>query len=117
MKIVAFIIEMILGVIPATLLVPLALLGSMFSIVGTSKGLMWVFHPYGIMGFFGLAGTVGLWFVVPHSNQISRPQRGQTYAFDKQKSVDTIGNKSQRNLRRTRWPDPYELNIPAPFIM
>jgi hypothetical protein len=28
---------------------------------------MWFFHPYGIMGFFGLAGTVGLWFVVPQN--------------------------------------------------
>ncbi|WP_428033653.1 hypothetical protein [Amphritea sp.] len=64
MKIAVFILEMVVGVLPATLLAPAAILGSMFSIFGAANGWENIFNPFGILGILGLAGIIGLWLVV-----------------------------------------------------
>jgi len=60
-----FIVEMLIGVIPATVLCPIAIFGALILVIGATNDWTNMFHPYGIMGIFGLAGTIGLWFVVP----------------------------------------------------
>lgn len=62
-----FIIEMLIGVIPATVLSPIAILGALFLVIGAANDWTSIFHPYGLMGLFGLAGAIGLWFVVPQN--------------------------------------------------
>jgi hypothetical protein len=58
MKIVIFIIEMVIGVLPASLLSPVALIGSMISIVGTAQNWTNIFHPFGIIRRKGVKSAV-----------------------------------------------------------